>query len=88
MSIAKDILRQLGVVGDDIESAAAGFRNDGIAQPNKFEVILSCPTGTRGSQRGSGASLNNFSLLMGKVNSDGTAKNPIDLDVHKSHSPG
>ena len=75
MSIAKDILRQLGVVGDDIESAAAGFRNDGIAQPNKFEVILSCPTGTRGSQRGSGASLNNiFSLLMGKVNSDGTAR--------------
>ena len=73
MSIAKDILRQLGVVSDDIESAAAGFRNDGVAQPNKFEVILSCPTGTRGSQRGNALD-NVFSLLMGKVNSDGTAR--------------
>ena len=68
--------------------AIEGFRNDGIAQPNKFEVILSCPTGTRGSQRGSGASLNNiFSLLMGKVNSM-VQQDPLDLDVHKSHSLG
>ena len=43
-------------------SVTIGFRNDGIAQPNKFEVILSCPTELE-VHKEVVASLNNISLL-------------------------
>ena len=55
------------------EMEASHFGFDGISRPNRYEVTLFPPTGTRGSG-GAGKSPNQFTSVMGERMADGTVR--------------